>query len=44
MSHYKLKSPSDSVRFYLEIALKLDRDLQQARDILEAIDPTRSGP
>ncbi len=41
MSHYKLKSPADSVRFYLEYALKLDPDLKQARDILEAIDPSR---
>ncbi|MCH7879175.1 MAG: tetratricopeptide repeat protein, partial [candidate division Zixibacteria bacterium] len=44
MSHYKLKSPTDSVRFYLEFALQLDPNLKQARDIMEAISPTRSGP
>ncbi|MFQ5606901.1 MAG: tetratricopeptide repeat protein [Candidatus Zixiibacteriota bacterium] len=43
MCHFKLSSPADSVRAYLNVALKLDPDMQQARNILEALDPASGG-
>ncbi|MBN4076625.1 tetratricopeptide repeat protein, partial [Gemmatimonas aurantiaca] len=37
VSHFKLRSPADTVRYYLHQALDLDPFMKQAQDILEQV-------
>lgn len=37
VSHFKMQSPADTVRYYLHRALDLDPNMQQAKDILERV-------